>query len=120
MIITNATYDEAKQKGESVPDNHSIQVKDAQNRNLPKEGEAYSSKDLVNPDGSLVTRRYYDQDGKVELDIDYGDHGTPEKTPLRIDILLIGRSWVLKILEVNRLTIGQGQTMVQDQITAQG
>ena len=37
-----------------------------------------SSADLLNPDGSIKQRRYYGEDGKAQMDIDYNhtDDGT--------------------------------------------
>jgi len=45
---------------------------------LPKTGEPNSSSDILNPDGSVKQRRYYDKDGNADLDIDYNhtDDGT--------------------------------------------
>ncbi|WP_434243333.1 hypothetical protein [Enterococcus avium] len=40
-------------------------------KKLPVKGEANSSMDLLNPDGSFKQRRYYDKDGKDSEDIDY-------------------------------------------------
>lgn len=47
-------------------------------KKLPVQGEANSSMDLLNPDGSVKQRRYYDKDGKALEDIDYNhsDDGT--------------------------------------------
>ena len=51
---------------------------------LGSEGEPNSSKDLLNPDGSIKQRRYYGEDGKVLEDIDYnhsddGSHTFPHR-----------------------------------------
>jgi hypothetical protein len=73
LIITDATYDEAKTKGEPVPGKHSTTT----DRRLPGQGEALSSKDRIK-DGKVVQRRYYGPDGKADQDIDYEDHRTPE------------------------------------------
>ncbi|TKI57748.1 hypothetical protein E8L90_21210 [Brevibacillus antibioticus] len=69
-------YEKAKDEGTPAPV-HEV-VEDAP---LPvKDAPPWSSKDRVD-DGELVQRRYYDQNGKVELDIDYNDHGNPKQHP---------------------------------------
>lgn len=47
---------------------------------LPKNGEPNSSADILNPDGSVKQRRYYDDKGRAIEDIDYNhpDDGTHE------------------------------------------
>lgn len=82
--VTHATilpiilaYEKAKEEGTPAPVHEKVRDK----RSLPVDGAPpWSSKDLVN-DGELVQRRYYDKDGKVELDIDYNDHGNPKEHP---------------------------------------
>lgn len=62
----SSTISDAVEQG--VPtDNHSI----SDGRSLPRTGEPNSSVDLLNPDGSVKQRRYYDKDGNAYGDIDY-------------------------------------------------
>ena len=59
-------------------DNHKV-VSDTDASSLPATKQApNSSADLLNPDGSVKQRRYYDMDGKAEMDIDFNhtDDGT--------------------------------------------
>lgn len=83
--ITHATggsiflaYENAKEDGtptlshEVVHDERSLPVQDSD--------EFLSSKDLV-VDGELIQRRYYDEKGRADLDIDYTDHGNPKQHP---------------------------------------
>ncbi|MFS7207486.1 T7SS effector LXG polymorphic toxin [Carnobacterium divergens] len=63
---------------------HTQQVYDKKKARLGSEGEPNSSKDLLNPDGSIKQRRYYGEDGKVIEDIDYnhsddGSHTFPHR-----------------------------------------
>nr|WP_223260260.1 pre-toxin TG domain-containing protein [Priestia megaterium] len=46
--------------------------------NLPGKGEPNSSADLLNPDGTVKQRRYYDESGRAKEDIDFNhsDDGT--------------------------------------------
>lgn len=63
-------------KGEKMP-NHSV----VKNKNsLPGKGEPNSSADLLDPDGSVKQRRYYDEKGRAKEDIDFNhsDGGTHE------------------------------------------
>ena len=47
---------------------------------LPEEGDPNSV--LQNfKDGKLTSERYYDENGKAYLDIDYPDHGNPKWHP---------------------------------------
>lgn len=66
-------YDEAKENGEPT-ENHSTQTSGS----LSRTGNPYSSKDKLNPDGSVKQRRYYDGEGNADMDIDYNhtDCGT--------------------------------------------
>ncbi|MGM0219054.1 hypothetical protein [Enterococcus sp. AZ126] len=49
---------------------------------LSKDGKPNSSADILNPDGSVKQRRYYDEKGRATEDIDYNhsDDGTHEFT----------------------------------------
>ncbi|MBK1995008.1 hypothetical protein JI640_03560 [Listeria ivanovii subsp. londoniensis] len=62
-------------KGEKMP-NHKVVEKGG----LPKDGKPNSSADILNPDGSVKQRRYYDDKGKAKEDIDFNhsDDGTHE------------------------------------------
>src|SRR5699024_10261222 len=60
-------------KGEKLP-NHSV----IKGNKLPIKGKPNSSKDILNADGSVKQRRYYDSEGRVIQDIDFNhtDDGT--------------------------------------------
>ena len=45
-------------------------------------GNPNSSLDKVNEDGTLIQRRYYDSEGKVEFDTDFTDHGNSKEHPI--------------------------------------
>lgn len=46
--------------------------------NLPTEGEPNSTKDLLNPDGTIKKKRYYGPNGKAIKDTDYSHPGKHE------------------------------------------
>ncbi|WP_260479524.1 hypothetical protein [Listeria cossartiae] len=80
--LTNATEDTSGvdveniiKKGEKMP-NHKV----VENGGLPKDGKPNSSADILNPDGSVKQRRYYDDKGRAKEDIDFNhsDDGTHE------------------------------------------
>lgn len=73
-------YKEAKEKG-TPTDNHSTQV----GGSLPTKGSPRSSKDLKDKNGKLKQRRYYDEDGNADMDIDYSHGGVGHKFPHRHD-----------------------------------
>ncbi|ELX6563225.1 hypothetical protein SJ844_001731 [Listeria monocytogenes] len=62
-------------KGEEMP-NHKV----VENEGLSKDGKPNSSADILNPDGSVKQRRYYDDKGRAKEDIDFNhsDDGTHE------------------------------------------
>lgn len=68
--------DSLRERGEPYP-NHKVE-EDTSKRKLPAKGEANTSTDLLNPDGTVKQRRYYGPDGKAKEDIDYNhtDDGT--------------------------------------------
>jgi hypothetical protein len=49
-------------------------------KSLPTKGKPNSEKELLNSDGTVKQKRYYDSDGKAERDVDYNhqDNGTHE------------------------------------------
>ncbi len=51
---------------------HSVQP---DGRNLPVKGKPGTSIDLLNPDGTVKQRRFFDSDGMAKLDIDYNHSG---------------------------------------------
>lgn len=73
---SGADFGDIIKKGEKMP-NHSV-VKDK--NSLPGKGKPNSSADLLNPDGSVKQRRYYDEKGRAKEDIDFNhsDDGTHE------------------------------------------
>lgn len=79
-------YEKAKEDG--VPTTkHKVKVKSKEVRQLEREGEPYSSEDLVDND-DLLTRRYFGEDGMADMDIDYTNHKQPKihpKVPHRHD-----------------------------------
>lgn len=48
---------------------------------MQQESEPYSSNDNYDKDGKLKERRYFDKNGKPDMDIHYTDHGNPKKHP---------------------------------------
>ncbi|MFG0234844.1 hypothetical protein [Brevibacillus porteri] len=68
-------YKKAKEDGDETA-NHSTTTKSPPS----KDQDAYSSIDWIK-DGELYQRRYYDGDGKAEMDIDYTNHGNPKTHP---------------------------------------
>lgn len=61
-------------------DKHSV-VNDSEASSLPAKGQQpNSSMDLLNPDGSVKQRRYFDENGNAKMDIDFNhtDDGTHE------------------------------------------
>lgn len=75
QIIKMRVYYTAKKNGTKAK-NHSTQV----GGSLGKTGRPYSSKDLVDKNGNLKQRRYYNQKGNADMDIDYR-HGGNGKEP---------------------------------------
>ncbi|XOS93139.1 hypothetical protein ACLMAB_05740 [Brevibacillus laterosporus] len=76
VIVIIELYKSAKNKGTESPWGHS-----EQKGSLPIKGEkGFTSKDQVK-DGKVIQRRYYDGEGKADMDIDYTDHGNPKQHP---------------------------------------
>ncbi|WP_332692980.1 hypothetical protein [Halalkalibacter lacteus] len=73
--FTEKAYQDAKKDGKKTA-NHSTST----SRSLPTTGKAHSSKDKIK-DGKVEQRRYYDKNGKADVDIDYTDHGNPKLHP---------------------------------------
>ena len=58
---------------------------------LPEEGAPNSVVEKIDPDtGEVMQRRYYDENGKAFLDVDYGDHGYPDAHPWKMHDKRIG------------------------------
>lgn len=75
----NSNIDGAINNGQPL-NNHRI-VPDLEASSLPATKQTQnSSVDLLNPDGSVKQRRYYGEDGKAQMDIDFNhtDDGTHE------------------------------------------
>ncbi len=51
------------------------------NKNPGPFGEANTSVDILDADGSIKTRRWYDSNGKAYRDVDMSDHGNPKEHP---------------------------------------
>lgn len=63
---------------EGIPaDKHTV----VNGKSLPRTGEPNSSADILNPDGSVKQRRYYDGDGNADWDIDYNHSGDNHTFP---------------------------------------
>ncbi|MNN64556.1 hypothetical protein D3C81_1800010 [compost metagenome] len=71
-------YEQAKANGTPSPFGHIVK---SIGNSLPIYGDSYSSMDLK-VDGVLIQRRYFDIDGKVDMDIDYTNHGNPAQHPV--------------------------------------
>ncbi|MEK4151735.1 T7SS effector LXG polymorphic toxin [Carnobacterium sp. FSL E2-0243] len=72
-----ADFEKAIEEGKPS-ENHKTQPYSKDKNGLESEGEPNSSQDLLNPDGSVKQRRYYDKNGDILEDIDYNhtDNGT--------------------------------------------
>ena len=51
------------------------------NKNPGTYGEANTSVDILDAEGNIKTRRWYDSDGKAYRDVDMSDHGNPKEHP---------------------------------------
>ena len=51
------------------------------NKNPGPFGEANTSVDILDADGTIKTRRWYDSNGKAYRDVDMSDHGNPKEHP---------------------------------------
>ena len=74
----NPCIDGAINNGQPLNDHRVVPNSEA--NKLPVTGVPNSSADLLNPDSSVKQRRYYDEDGKAQMDIDFNhtDDGTHE------------------------------------------
>lgn len=73
----NRAYNKAKENGTKTND-HSTET----GRNLPTKSRPNSSKDKKDPkSGKITQRRYYDENGNADMDIDYTNHGNPKQHP---------------------------------------
>ncbi|MGX7419305.1 hypothetical protein ACWOFR_10960 [Carnobacterium gallinarum] len=72
-----ADFEKAIEEGKPSK-NHKTQPFSKDKNGLESEGDPNSSQDLLNPDGSVKQRRYYDKNGDILEDIDYNhtDNGT--------------------------------------------
>ena len=68
--IFNESYPKSK-KHEEVTDS----------KDFKPTGEPNSSKDKIDKDGNIVTRRWYDENGKAYKDVDYTNHGNAKNHP---------------------------------------
>jgi hypothetical protein len=76
LLAEQIKYDKAKVAGDKAPTHEEEKKADS----LPMVGKSNSSKDLIK-NGTKKQRRYYDKNGKADMDIDYTDHGTPKIHP---------------------------------------
>lgn len=51
------------------------------NKNPGPYGEVNTSVDILDAEGNIKTRRWYDSDGKAYRDVDMSDHGNPKEHP---------------------------------------
>lgn len=72
----NDNFEKYKDKTEPEKQHKDYYTDNEGSNSLPGKGEPNSSADLKNSDGSLIQRRYYDENGKAAKDIDY-DHPNP-------------------------------------------
>lgn len=73
----NIAYNKAKENGTKTDDHTSTT-----SSSLPTKSRPNSSKDRKDPkSGKTVQRRYYDEDGNADMDIDYTNHGNPKQHP---------------------------------------
>lgn len=69
--ISQNSENSEKYSDESVIKNENVMYAKEQPGKLPIEGEPNSYEDLLNPDGTIKQRKYYGEDGKAKVDIDY-------------------------------------------------
>ena len=50
-------------------------------KDFQRTGTPNSSKDLVDEKGRIITRRWYDGNGRAKKDVDFTDHGNPKTHP---------------------------------------
>ena len=76
---TSSVLDNAINNGQPL-NNHRIVPDSEASSLLATKQPPNSSADLLNPDGSVKQRRYYGEDGKAQMDIDFNhtDDGTHE------------------------------------------
>lgn len=58
-----------------------VVIKSQEKSSLPIEGKCNSIADLVDENGKVITRRVYDECGKVKIDYDTSDHNRPKFHP---------------------------------------
>ena len=51
------------------------------NKNPGSYGEVNTSVDILDAEGNIKTRRWYDSEGKAYRDVDMSDHGNPKEHP---------------------------------------
>ena len=51
------------------------------NKNPGPDGEVNTSVDILDAEGNIKTRRWYDSEGKAYRDVDMSDHGNPKEHP---------------------------------------
>ncbi len=51
------------------------------NKNPGPYGEVNTSVDILDAEGNIKTRRWYDSEGKAYRDVDMSDHGNPKEHP---------------------------------------
>ncbi|WP_412096105.1 T7SS effector LXG polymorphic toxin [Bacillus vallismortis] len=71
---SGSKFDDVIKNGEKMPKHSEVKNKNS----LPGKGEPNSSTDLLNSDGTVKQRRYYDEKGRAKEDIDFNhsDDGT--------------------------------------------
>lgn len=86
---------EGYQVYEALKENNFGIIKVAKVPWLPEEGTPNSVIEKINPNtNEIMQRRYYDEEGKAFIDIDYGDHGYPESHPWTIqDRVIHKHTW---------------------------
>ena len=70
------TSNEGSEYDNKPSENHSKTTK-----NPVKNQEPNSSVDIVDKNGNVIRRRWFDSEGKAERDLDYTDHGNPKQHP---------------------------------------
>ncbi|WP_176465637.1 LXG domain-containing protein [Virgibacillus sp. 7505] len=78
--LRKSNFDDVVRDGKKSSKHSEVKNKNS----LPGKGEPNSSKDLLNPDGTVKQRRYYDENGRAKEDIDFnhsddGSHTFPHR-----------------------------------------
>lgn len=64
-----------------IKDGKTYTVNQTTDHTIPNKGNANSVTQSIDSDGKITKERYYDDEGKAKIDVDYTDHGNPVLHP---------------------------------------